>query len=80
MVVHQMPEVDEPTHLVIAASDLYEALRSVESAAESVPDGSFYGVWDESLNPDAHYEITLTIGEVRAMINALAKARGKARR
>lgn len=67
---------ESDANLIAAAPDLYAALEPVVEAANL--DGGLTCIWEESWNPDAHFDsFTLTIGEVRAILTALAKARGE---
>lgn len=66
---------EDDMRLIQCSPEMYEALEPVEKALELMPDSQFASLFDESLNPQSHCDITLTVAEARAIVQVLKRAR-----
>lgn len=69
--VRDLDAADEVRHLARTQPGLLDACKPVIQAVEQSQCGDFRA---DDYNPDAHVEITLSIGEAKALDAALAKA------
>lgn len=64
---------EEDCRLIQCAPDMYEALIPVHEALTVMDEGEYFSLFDESLNPESHCEVTLTVAEARAVVLALRR-------
>lgn len=72
-----MSELESNARLIAASPDMLTALMPVKQ--EILNRHNYPDLMDEngSLNEDFHMEFTITVKEVRAILNAIASAEGK---